>query len=641
LAAAALCWSSAVARADFGACQSAQSVPTTCETLTVPLDRSGGVAGDVHLLVERRAASGPSKGTLVVLAGGPGQAATPLIDGLQHALAPALRNRDLVVFDQRGTGGSDRLNCPALDTAGTFTALDSAVEACANSLGPRRAFYTSRDSADDIEAIRRSIGVDKISLYGVSYGTFTALTYARRYPDHVESLALDSVINPAGRDALDRSTYAAFPRVLRDICAGGCRGITSDPVADLNTLVGRVQRQPLKVVAYSPAGSRLRGTLGEEDIVNMLEGADFDPIARAELPAALVSARRGDGAPLARLLLRENAGAGTRAAFASTPVSDSQALFFATACEEIPFPWSRTAPLSDRAAQLAAALSGLPASTYAPFSRQTEANAGTSRPCRRWPDGSPDSPLVSGPAPDVPVLLLEGVDDTRTPIADAQATAALFPRASLVTVPETGHSVVGTDFSNCSQTALADFFASFSARPCAATARLFPPTKIAPTSIAGLRPPKGVGGKRGKTVAAVAATLSDTVLQEVARGSLGNSLDAGGLRGGHSRGLLFGTLLTVRLTRVVFVPGVTVSGTVLVDLASAGPPSASVTVSGRAAAKGSLDFSGGRFRGRLDGRAVKSHAGAAAAAFVPRRIPAETLLRLRRSAGLRHAARLP
>src|SRR5436190_1826227 len=78
----------------------------------------------------------------------------------------------------------------------------AAVSACAAQLGARRAFYTSRDSADDMEAVRQSIGVDRISLFGGSYGTYTALTYARRYPQHVESLILDSPVAPGGLDAL-------------------------------------------------------------------------------------------------------------------------------------------------------------------------------------------------------------------------------------------------------------------------------------------------------------------------------------------------------------------------------------------------------------------------------------------------------
>lgn len=639
---AALTFSDSAANAAFGPCPSPHAVPTTCETLTVPLDRSGQVPGSVQLLVERRAASQPpSLGALVVLAGGPGQAATPIIDPIQRALEPALRRHDLVVFDQRGTGASDPLSCPAIDNATTFAMLDPAVEACANQLGARRAFYTSRDSADDLDAVRQALGLDKISLFGVSYGTFAALTYARRYPAHVESLVLDSVIHPDGRDPLDRSTYRAFRRMLRDVCKAGCGRITKDPVKDLTRLVHRVQARPLKVVAYSPGGKRLNGQLAEADVVRVIEGADFDPFARAELPSALVSASRGDGAPLARLLVREGSSGGTHATLGSGQATDSSALFFATACEELPFPWSRTAPLSARRGQLTTALAAVPASVYAPFSRQVEASTGTSRPCLRWPNGSPESPLVTGTPADVPVLILAGVDDTRTPLPDARLAASLFPKATLVSVPHTGHSVLGTDISTCSQEALDSFFTAGSASQCPPTAPLVSPIRIAPRSLASLRAPKGVAGKRGKTAAAVAATLSDGVLQAFARAALGAPIAGGGLRGGRLDGSLAGSALTLHFRKVVYVPGVIVSGTANVDLAFIAAPRATVRVTGPVAAKGTLNFRNGGFKGRLDGRAVQSKAKVAAAAVARKGIAAAVLRRLRASAPLREAARRP
>jgi pimeloyl-ACP methyl ester carboxylesterase len=623
------------AQADFGSCPSPQSQPSTCETLTVPLDRSGAVPGSIHLFVERRAPAGASQAPpLLVLAGGPGQAASPLIDQIQQLLAPVLQSRDLIVFDQRGTGRSDPLDCPALDTASSLAQQDAAVEACANSLGPARAFYTSRDSADDIDAVRQSLGVDKVNLFGVSYGTFAAVTYARRHPDHIQSLVLDSNINPNGRDPLDRTTYQAFPRVLRDVCGGRCGGITHDPVADLVRLVRRLRQHELSARAFLPDGKRIRGTIGEDDVRQVLEGADFDPTARAEIPGSLVSATRGDTAPLARLLIREQLTTGSQTTAQSQP-GDSQALFFATSCEEIAFPWSRTAPLSDRPGALANALNAVPASIFAPFDRQSEADLGTSRPCLRWPDGSPSSPLVTGPVPNVPVLLLEGMDDTRTPIADAQATASLFPQAQLLTVPETGHSVLGSDPSTCSETAITSFFSGATVSPCPATPRLFPPTPIAPTSLAAVHPVRGVKGKRGKTVAGVAATLTDSTRQALSFALSGTPIRVGGLRGGRMAGSLVGTVLTLHLNKLIYVPGVVVSGTISVDFGSNAPPVAHVTVSGHAASKGSLTFNGGRFAGKLDNHRVHSRAKAAAAAFAPQRIPFAALLRLRSKAPLR------
>src|SRR5215218_2537610 len=126
-----------------------------CTRVRVPLDRSGGVPGTVSLYVERIRA--PGRKVLLSLSGGPGQAATAGTFFYQITLAPALRNRDLVAFDQRGTGRSGKLRCPGLARSWPV----AAVERCGQALGPRRAFYRTVDSVEDIEAVRQAIGVPK------------------------------------------------------------------------------------------------------------------------------------------------------------------------------------------------------------------------------------------------------------------------------------------------------------------------------------------------------------------------------------------------------------------------------------------------------------------------------------------------
>jgi hypothetical protein len=91
------------------------------------------------------------------------------------------------------------------------------------------------------------------------------------------------------------------------------------------------------------------------------------------------------------------------------------------------------------------------------------------------------------------------------------------------------------------------------------------------------------------------------------------------------------------VSSLVYVPGVKVSGSLTVDLASAAAPTASVRVAGRAAAAGSLKFRGGRFTGRLGGRPVHSPTAASAATLAARPLSLGTLLRLRRYAALRRA----
>src|SRR3954451_6673206 len=82
-----------------------------CGTLPVPLDRSGHDPGTIDLHVERVPARQPSGPPIIYLAGGPGQTNTDQVDRALRILRPLLPTRDLVIFDQRGTGRSGAIHC--------------------------------------------------------------------------------------------------------------------------------------------------------------------------------------------------------------------------------------------------------------------------------------------------------------------------------------------------------------------------------------------------------------------------------------------------------------------------------------------------------------------------------------------------
>ena len=103
----------------------------------------------------------PARGAVFVLAGGPGQSATAAFSGDGAGLLYAAhRSRDAIVFDQRGTGLSGALRCRSLEEANLLDATTAAAR-CAAALGPRRGFYTSADTVEDMEAIRRELGVER------------------------------------------------------------------------------------------------------------------------------------------------------------------------------------------------------------------------------------------------------------------------------------------------------------------------------------------------------------------------------------------------------------------------------------------------------------------------------------------------
>jgi pimeloyl-ACP methyl ester carboxylesterase len=561
-----------------------------CISVRVPLDHSGEARGRLSLRVERLRGLGRSRrhGALVALAGGPGQSATASFgETFFRAIDPVLRNRDLILFDQRGTGRSGVLRCPRLERALARIQLEreaAEAEACANRIGPRRAFYTTRQSVEDLEAVRRAIGVPRISIYGVSYGSKVALAYAMKYPSRVERLVLDSVQETGGPDPLYRDTFAGIPRTLGSLCANGACPFTADPGADVAELVRRLSEGDLSGTVYDAAGRPKTKTFSRLDLFFMLLAGDFDSQFRAATPAAVASALRGDAAPLLRLAKPE------LPTLSHEVRPFSEAVFATTICEEAPLPWERTAPVDQRFGQLAATVDGIPESAFYPFNRATVLETEFIRICSRWPS-APEAPVLEGSPPDVPALLLNGEDDLRTPMEEARRVEATLPRGALVEAGATGHSVM-SDPTSCITRAVTRFFAGRTVPDSCPRERLEKAAPIAPLSLDEVTPAPGLADRVGRTAAAVGLALRDV-------DQFSNITDrGGGLRGGRFR-----FLQKLVLTKIVYVPGVEVSGTL--DYNFDGHLVGRVTVAGPDASGGTLRLRpGGRLVGTLDGKSV-------------------------------------
>src|SRR4029453_14898594 len=144
-----------------------------CAIVRVPRDRTGRVPGTVPLHVFRvKALRPPPPGTprsaVVGLAGGPGQSALPLVEDFYPTISAAPTTRGLLAFQRR---------CPSPGAPPLGRGIKG-IQSCAAAVGARRPFFTTRDSADDIDAVRQAAGVDKVVPYGTSYGTKVGLEYA-------------------------------------------------------------------------------------------------------------------------------------------------------------------------------------------------------------------------------------------------------------------------------------------------------------------------------------------------------------------------------------------------------------------------------------------------------------------------------
>jgi pimeloyl-ACP methyl ester carboxylesterase len=380
-----------------------------CGALEVPLDHSGKAEGGLRLRVATTLRAKAPHGVLLFLTGGPGQPGVPFMRRVASRLRHELRGYQLVMFDQRGTG-EDALRCPRLQremgTSDLTPPTTQAVTDCARRLGPDRRFYATADTVEDIEDLRLALHADKLTLDGVSYGTFVAERYAIAHPDHVAKLVLDSVVPHAGYDPLDPVPLQAAGRVMDLVCST-CR-------ADLAAVARRFH-----------AGVALLDILTAYSV-----GAPSYP----GIAKTLRDARRGRPARLRRLLASE------RRAYGAPAAVLSQGLHEATACADSRFPWGPpTAPVATRAAAVARAAAKV--TDFGPFDRGTLTGTGTLLACMHWPP-TPTAPVtVPRELPPVPMLLLEGERDLSTPLAWARREAAAAPKGRLVVVPSSGHSV--------------------------------------------------------------------------------------------------------------------------------------------------------------------------------------------------------
>ncbi len=452
----------------FAACPAKQVVVPAaglqCATLDVPFDRADVAAGSIALAVQRVPASARRIGVIVLLAGGPGQPALPPFEALIAPLArdPALQGFELVAFDQRGTGQSQGLECPLVlrPLKGGPSAY---VGACGTALGPTRAFYTSQESVEDLDALRQELGGTPLSLFAVSYGTRVAGIYAREHPQGIARMVLDSTTPTTGPRALDEQ---ALRRVLDEgICdAGACRSFSSDVYADLTRVVTALHRHPLHTKIYDAHGRLCPARVTEAGVLSLLSGLDLAKGARELAPAAIAAAAHGDVVPLARLthaLQSPAPGSGFPSPPAETtppgaipppgrldehsfaveaPEIDSAIsfpLFAATSCDEDELPWSPSSPLAGRAATLRSWLASLPAATTAPFATRTAAALSGLSACIDWP-ATPPAPHSPTGVSATPTLILSGADDLRTPYEQALTIAAGYSDGQLLRIPDSG-----------------------------------------------------------------------------------------------------------------------------------------------------------------------------------------------------------
>lgn len=372
--------------------------------LAVPENRSVPEPRTIELpVVVLRAGKDDGAAPVVMLTGGPGTA------GLSAAAYPGaypwVGKRDFVVFGQRGTHHArPALMCEDYEAAlANVSAMLFRIEAardCARDAADRGidlSAYNTAESAHDIEALRQVLGAERLTLYGLSYGTRLALAYARQFPDRVEALVLDSPL-PFSAD-YDRELPASVKAVLEAI-ASRCAGVTTCAQAYPDLWERFLAALEQRIAPLSDPG----GPNAAQIAMSITPGSAED-IANA--PMLMDAAARGDFNAFP-----ESGEGGGSSGFA-------WGMRLSVWCSE----------RADQSDASVALFAGIDAPTV------------PDEVCEAWPAAPrPRSELVDPSGP-FPTLILAGEFDTLTPPSWGERLLTRLSRGQVITIPAGLHTV--------------------------------------------------------------------------------------------------------------------------------------------------------------------------------------------------------
>ncbi len=524
------------------------------------------------VLVPARVGLHRAVGTVVPHEGGPGYSTTGSGASYAAMYGPLLRQRNLLLVDQRGTGRSEPVRCPDLQNL----VLDYHVAAgrCGRRLGARADDYATAWAADDVAAVVRLLRLGRVDLYGDSYGTFFSQVLAGRHPGLVRSVVLDGAYPTYGEDAFYPTQGPAMVRAHTAVCrrSAPCREGGDDFVSTLERVLDRVRARPWRGVSHDADGRRMRVRVDGASLVSVAYGATYAPAFSRELVAAMRAGLRGDRAPLLRLVA-EATGGDTDL---GDPAAYSEGLDAAVACHDYPQLYDMTEPSwRVRRQQYAAALTDRAKThprTYGPFTVREYADSDWQMLdwCLRWPVAPASNPAgpprpPSGAYPDVPVLVLSGEMDSITTAAEGDLVAAQFPDARHVVVRNSFHVTALGDTDGCAERLVRVFVRTREVpgrlRACAERVPPVRALEAFPRRLSGVPSARGSGSEQGRRLVAAAALTAADLPDRWWSNYSGHGV---GLRGGTWR-YRGDRVVRFTLRGYRLVPGVPVGGTVRWD----------------------------------------------------------------------------
>jgi pimeloyl-ACP methyl ester carboxylesterase len=353
---------------------------------------------------------------LVYITGGPGGSAIRDASGFASSVFAELSaRRDLVLLDQRGTGGSNELVCPA-PRKGTDLSrpavLRAYIASCLAGLDADPRQYTTVPAMDDLADVVRALGYPEVNVYGGSYGATAAQYLLAQHPDLVRTAILDggTLLDVPIFELWGRNGQRAMQAILgRCATTKACARAYPRARREVFEVVARLRRKPVRVDG---------ATIDAATAARTFQWLSRSPAGAARIPWVAHRARAGDWLPLELALDDSSQGGATR-----------QVMFWSIVCNE---PWARWDP-----ARTARSSRG----TYLAESTAADARSAAAV-CAAWPKIAQPQWSRERVRSDRPVLVVVGGSDPQDPLANVAGAARELPNSSTVVVPGGGHGSV-------------------------------------------------------------------------------------------------------------------------------------------------------------------------------------------------------
>ncbi|WP_422768781.1 alpha/beta hydrolase [Plantactinospora sp. WMMC1484] len=219
----------------------AEDATALCGTLEVPVDWADPDGPTITLALAKRPATDPAarRGSLIVNPGGPNESGVNTALGGTYS-GELRRHFDILGFDPRGVARSTPIMCSldrilalydgSVDTPAAFvemvtTSRDLAAD-CRSRSGPVFDHVDTLQVVRDIDAIRSAVGDEKLTFFGMSYGTLMAQQYAELYPDRMRAIVADSTMDHSQDARGFAVTQAATAQDSFNEFVAGCARLT-------------------------------------------------------------------------------------------------------------------------------------------------------------------------------------------------------------------------------------------------------------------------------------------------------------------------------------------------------------------------------------------------------------------------------